>query len=63
MIMGYGIIAVPTGIVTAEMTRERFERKKKNLDYCAACDNRENDPDAEYCKKCGSPLNHVVADD
>lgn len=48
MIIGYGIIAVPTGIITTEMARSGFQRKK-----CNAC-NHGNDPDAHFCKHCGT---------
>ncbi|MFE8070886.1 ion transporter [Marinobacteraceae bacterium S3BR75-40.1] len=54
MVTGYAIIAVPTGIVTAEIsaarTRQRFTRE------CHRCHLHEHDPDAHYCKRCGEPL-------
>lgn len=52
MIIGYGVIAVPTGIFSAEMSRNRALAKKQ----CEHCQNRENDADALYCKKCGNSL-------
>lgn len=52
MIMGYGIIAVPTGIYAAElrdvMTRRRSRRK------CAECGRTGHDEDARFCKFCGA---------
>lgn len=55
MILGYGIIAVPTGIVTAGIAEAqkniRFTGKK-----CIICDESEHQNDALYCKKCGSKL-------
>lgn len=48
MIIGYGIIAVPTGIVTAEMIKSVYKKK-----YCSTC-NCENDFDAFYCNQCGN---------
>ena len=54
MIMGYGIIAVPTGIVTAELayaTREGRGQRK-----CSACPQLGHDHDARHCKWCGAPL-------
>ncbi len=54
MITGYAIIAVPTGIITAEMSREK-SRSSKPI-HCPRCSNTEHDQDAEYCKKCGEKL-------
>ena len=54
MITGYAIIAVPTGIVSAEMSatavRRRFGRE------CPECFLHEHDPDAAFCKRCGTEL-------
>ena len=52
MIIGYGVIAVPTGIFTAELARS----KSKNVKRCRYCQNQQNDPDARYCKICGKPM-------
>ncbi len=54
MIMGYAIIAVPTGIVTAEMIKPS---EKQNTQVCPGCMHGEHDNDAIFCKKCGSVLN------
>lgn len=51
MVMGYGIIAVPTGIVSYEMARAQQQPKN-----CLSCGFSEHDEDASYCKKCGSSL-------
>ncbi|RQO42354.1 ion transporter [Chryseobacterium sp. KBW03] len=52
MLAGYSIIAVPTGIVTAEM-----RNKRQNLEIiCERCGNDDIDDDARYCKKCGKKL-------
>ncbi len=50
MILGYAIIAVPTGIVTAELTSSR-----KNGLSCSIC-NAKNDTEAKYCNNCGNRL-------
>jgi voltage-gated potassium channel len=55
MIMGYSIIAVPTGIVTAEITRAK--RKIVTTQTCPECLKEGHDVDAKYCKYCGSELN------
>ncbi len=53
MIMGYAIIAVPTGIVTAEMMRPSTQ---SNTQVCSICLHDKHDDDALYCKKCGEKL-------
>lgn len=56
MILGYSIIAVPTGIISVEMMRA--ERPVKNKDIrCPSCDHANHDSDAIYCKYCGTELN------
>lgn len=50
MILGYAIIAVPTGIITVEMARAN-ERDKK----CPACKTK-NTRKAKYCNNCGTHL-------
>jgi voltage-gated potassium channel len=54
MIIGYGIIAVPTGIITAELT----QAYKKNISTqaCQQCSAEGHDPDAKHCKYCGAGL-------
>lgn len=54
MILGYAIIAVPTGIVTAELSFGY--RKSRSRGECKVCGNKDNDKDAEFCKKCGAML-------
>jgi voltage-gated potassium channel len=55
MILGYGIIAVPTGIVTAEMTSSAM-KTKVTTQACPQCSAEGHDPDAVYCKYCSAPL-------
>ena len=55
MIMGYGIIAVPTGIYSAELIKTyRPERISNNA--CPDCGETGHDFDAEFCKYCGHSL-------
>ena len=54
MIMGYSIIAIPTGIVTAELTLA--EKGKQNTQACPNCSAEGHDNNAVYCKFCGSKL-------
>lgn len=54
MILGYGIIAVPTGIVTVEMTGVAQERISTRA--CPECAAEGHDTDAVFCKYCGTRL-------
>jgi voltage-gated potassium channel len=56
MLMGYGIIAVPTGIVTMELSRGRPRPQSGLTRACPTCGREGHDPDADYCKYCGSSL-------
>lgn len=57
MILGYGIIAVPTGIVTSEITRAEVS-PNTNTQHCANCSADKHLDNSEYCHKCGGKLNH-----
>jgi voltage-gated potassium channel len=54
MLMGYGIIAVPTGIVTAELARPL--RAPQSTQACPSCGKEGHDADAQFCKRCGASL-------
>ncbi len=54
MILGYAIIAVPTGIVTAEIVRA--EPKSVSTQACPNCSAEGHDEDAVFCKYCGERL-------
>ena len=55
MLIGYAIIAVPTGIVTNELLHLQ-KGTNSTSKTCSTCGNPQNDQDAIYCKKCGSML-------
>ncbi len=55
MIMGYGIIAVPTGIVSAEYARSQPEIHV-NTQSCRNCGNEKHRDNSEFCDKCGNEL-------
>lgn len=57
MIMGYGIIAVPTGIVSSEMTKVNKHDVQTNTQSCSNCLTNTHRDDAEFCHNCGSVLN------
>ena len=54
MIMGYSIIAVPTGIVTSELVKG--PKKKDKEITCTNCNQKGHDANANFCKYCGSEL-------
>lgn len=55
MIMGYAIIAVPTGIVTVEMARSQPIPRKSNEIECLSC-GKSMPLSANFCSNCGHPL-------
>ena len=55
MLLGYGIIAVPTGIVTTEMAL-MVRDKKQGTQACPGCGKEGHDANAQYCKFCGEKL-------
>ncbi len=50
MILGYAVIAVPTGIVSVELAQTNGAL------VCSACNHSEKDISSNFCKKCGTPL-------
>lgn len=54
MIVGYGIIAVPTGIVSVELARA--SGRPVSTQACPECSAEGHDPDAVFCKYCAAPL-------
>lgn len=66
MIIGYGVIAIPTGIVSVEYSKnysdkENLEEKpiqkiRLNTQICSNCHHRTHDDDANFCKICGNNL-------
>lgn len=53
MILGYAIIAVPTGIVTVELQKDK---KKQEAKTCNKCRSKGHEMDALFCKFCGEKL-------
>ncbi|WP_339609149.1 ion transporter [uncultured Planktosalinus sp.] len=60
MITGYGIIAVPTGIVSAEFAKQKSANKEdkstKSKTVCPVCDESGHKPDAQFCFNCGEKI-------
>ena len=57
MILGYAIIAVPTGIVTSEMVSTKDRDSKMTAQACRYCSREGHMADAVFCKYCGGRLN------
>ena len=55
MVLGYGIIAVPTGIVTAELTAARAKAGDPTQ-VCGECGHRSEDSGAAFCSRCAGAL-------
>ncbi|EMS32841.1 Potassium voltage-gated channel subfamily KQT [Mariniradius saccharolyticus AK6] len=56
MLLGYAIIAVPTGIITSELTTSSKPTPDSGTKVCKTCKSRHLDADANYCKYCGERL-------
>lgn len=56
MIMGYGIIAVPTGIVTSEMINKRFQHSEKSKGCNVCLSATRLDEEDNFCRNCGRYL-------
>lgn len=56
MLIGWGILAVPTGIVTSEMTAQRFSMRRVTTRTCRECLTTGHDADAKYCMHCAERL-------
>lgn len=59
MILGYGIIAVPTGIVSSEMARQKDKKDNESEPQykpfrCSSCGEQHHLPEAKFCHKCGA---------
>nr|WP_314834974.1 ion transporter [uncultured Flavobacterium sp.] len=57
MIMGYGVIAVPTGIITAEFSKNNAKNSAPDkLNLCASCGTEGHEYNAKFCYHCGAEL-------
>ncbi len=57
MIIGYGVIAVPTGIVSSEVMRASKNEPDRNTQVCQHCHDSNHELGANFCKTCGTALN------
>ena len=56
MLLGWGTLAVPTGIVTAEITSQRLGQGAASARTCPECLSEGQLPEAHYCLHCGAHL-------
>lgn len=56
MILGYGIIAIPTGIVTAEFSKQNQDKTALNTQVCMNCHSDIHRDGASHCDRCGAKL-------
>ncbi|MBS0847204.1 ion transporter [Citrobacter sp. JGM124] len=54
ILVGYSVIAIPTGILTAQMSQDL--QRKERLRTCSRCHQQDHESDAHYCKTCGEHL-------
>lgn len=54
MLTGYAIIAVPTGIISAELMTEM--QKERSNTRCSNCERSDHETDAHFCRHCGTAL-------
>ncbi|MFK8055908.1 MAG: ion transporter [Saprospiraceae bacterium] len=64
MIIGYAVIAVPTGIVSAEMVNQvgKGKGKFRGTQSCRFCGEESHHVDAKFCQNCGHGLNPTTQD-
>ena len=55
MLMGWGTLAVPTGIVSAEFSARRVHQESSSI-TCSACGTKAHAPRAKFCSDCGAEL-------
>lgn len=58
MLTGYSILAVPTGILTAELFQEMT--RERQFARCNSCEKLGHERDAKHCKHCGSVLESIA---
>ncbi|MFS0756055.1 ion transporter [Noviherbaspirillum sp. 1P10PC] len=56
MLLGWGILAVPTGIISSEMTMQNRLFRLTTTRTCPECLSEGHEADAKFCKDCGAPL-------
>ncbi len=60
VIIGYSIIAIPTGIFTSELSKQIKNNVLERGPECQVCNHRSRDKYADFCSRCGEELEHHV---
>ncbi len=60
VIIGYSIIAIPTGIFTAELSKQIKKNIVKRGPECQVCNHQAVEANAEFCSQCGAELEHHI---
>ncbi|MEN8182636.1 MAG: hypothetical protein ABFS46_08885, partial [Myxococcota bacterium] len=60
MVLGYSILAVPTGIVTAEIVESAVAARRASTRCCAQCMAEGHEVNATFCKDCGAALGQAT---
>jgi len=63
MILSYSMLAVPTGIVTVQLSAMQRRQDQKLTRSCHSCGQDGHDMDADFCKYCGESLELKVVGD
>ena len=59
MVTGYGVLAVPTGLITVQIATDHFNAMKRESEVmksCGHCGHLDNKQTAKYCSQCGAEL-------
>ncbi|MEZ2772095.1 ion transporter [Comamonas jiangduensis] len=60
MLLGWGVLAVPTGIVGAELSRNVGTKARLKGVECEACGLERHEEDSRYCRRCGTRLERAT---
>lgn len=57
MLVGYSVLAVPTGIITSELLQQMQQKERRHVNrHCPGCDASDHEVDARFCRLCGTGL-------
>ena len=62
MLMGYAIIAVPTGIISSELNKVSHKKAYKKKSKCSSCGKQRHSSKAKYCARCGTFLEALTGE-
>lgn len=62
MLVGYSVLAVPTGIITSELLQQMQQKERRHVNrHCPGCDASDHEVDAKFCRHCGTVLDADAA--